>query len=454
MFPKYCRLYGFIMVSLFLGGGVAVPARANMASGVGDSTNSTGFGDTTWTAPDPPASDDPSMPGPRVAEPDRDPTWETALRTPFRVVFFPMRLLARGMELGFKQFGGGLMSPKPPSPGVKVGVGIYAGSANDVALGPTIKARDFLIPDSRFGLFAGWSITDHRRIKLTETIADRQPIGFKLLGSYDLKPNRRYFGIGNDTPESQRSYFRLEDISAEGSLLFGSAPLRQVRLVGGYSAMTAKSGWKSTPLLTEVFPPETVPGYGGSTYELQYGATGDFAMINNDVVPSLGVHLRTELRQFQGIRESDPDFNQWLFEGRGYLPVFAPRRVIAVRAAWAGVKPLAGSAEMPFYRLAHNEGTLAFAGYSARRFHDNQLAILRAEYRWELWERREWTLDAVALYELTEVAPFSSAFTWDKRHTAYGGGFRLGLSDRSNVRLDLAKGDEGLHLTIRIGNIF
>ena len=120
----------------------------------------------------------------------------------------------------------------------------------------------------------------------------------------------------------------------------------------------------------------------------------------------------------------------------------------------AGVKPLAGSAEMPFYRLAHNEGPLAFAGYSARRFHDNQLAILRAEYRWELWERREWTLDAVALYELTEVAPFSSAFTWDKRHKAYGGGFRLGLSDRSNVRLDLAKGDEGLHLTLRIGNIF
>ena len=108
MFPKYCRLYGFLMVGLFLGTGVAVPARANMASSVGDSTNSTGFGDTTWTAPDPPGSDDPSMPGPRVAEPDRDPTWETALRTPFRVVFFPMRLLARGMELGF-----GSLSPEP-----------------------------------------------------------------------------------------------------------------------------------------------------------------------------------------------------------------------------------------------------------------------------------------------------------------------------------------------------
>ncbi len=454
MRPIYSRFYGFIIVGFFLTAWIAVPARAEMAASVGDSTNSSGFGDTTWTAPDPPGSTDPSKPGPRVANPDSDPTWETALRTPFRAVFFPVRLLARGMEFGFKQFGGDLINPKPPTPGVKVGVGVYAGSANDVALGPTIKARDMIIPDSKFNLFAGWSVTDHRRIRLTETVADREPIGFKFTGKYDLKPNRRYFGIGNDTPDSQRSYFRLEETTAEGALLFGSSPLRQIRAVGGYSGMTAMSGWNGTPLLKDVFTPETAPGYGQSTYDMQYGVTGDLAALDDDVAPSLGVHGRADLRQFRGLRESDPDYNQWLFEGRGYVPVFANRRVIAVRAVWNGVDPLTGSAPMPFYRLAHNEGPLAFAGYSSRRFHDNQLALLRAEYRWELWDRREWKLDAVALYEMTEVAPFSSAFTWDKRHKAYGGGFRLGMSDRSTVRLDLAKGDEGLHLTLRIGDNF
>jgi len=392
-----------------------------------------------------------------VAEPDSDPTWETALRTPFRAVFFPMRLLARGMELGFKQFGGPLVEPaKPPSPGVKVGVGVYAGSANDVALGPVLTAHDWLIPDSRFHVFAGWSISDHRRVRLTENIADRQPIAFKFAANYDLKPNRRFYGIGNHSPESGLAFYRLEDTNVEGALTFGSEPLRQFRLVGGYSGMNAFSGWRSTPLLEDVYtaPEVQAPGYGEATYNMEYGATGDLALINNDVAPSLGVHARAEARQFRGVRQSDPDFNQWLFEGRGYLPVFAHRRVIAVRAVWAGVDPLAGSTDIPFYRLAHNEGPLAFAGYHADRYRDNQLAILHGEYRWELWDRRSWQLSAVALYEMVEVAPFSSAFTWDKRHKAYGGGLRLGMTDRSSVRLDLAKSQEGLHLTLRIGNIF
>ena len=34
----------------------------------------------------------------RVAEPDHVRTWETVLRAPFRVVFYPVRLVARGTE--------------------------------------------------------------------------------------------------------------------------------------------------------------------------------------------------------------------------------------------------------------------------------------------------------------------------------------------------------------------
>ena len=472
MSPKYCRVpgYGLIIFGLLVAGWLGTPPKvARASSNVDDSTfpaqgdsthvasataNGTGFGDTTWTAPDPPGSEDPSQPGPRVAEPDHDPGWETALRTPFRAVFFPMRLLARGMELGFKQFGDQLLEPKPPSPGVKVGLAIYAGSTNDVALGPDIKARDVLFPNSRFHLFAGWSITDHRRVRLTETIADRRPLGFRLAGNYDLKPNHRFYGIGNDTPENQLSYFRLEDTFAEAALLVGSKPLRQIRFVADYSGMNAKSGWHGTPLLEDVLLPEQAPGYAGSTFDLGFGVTGDLGLVNNDVSPSLGVHAKTELRRFRGVRDSDPDYDQWLVEGRGYVPVFAHRRVIAVKTVWAGVKPTDSSPEMPFYRLARNEGALAFEGYHAFRYYDNQLAIARAEYRWQLWDRQDWTLSAVALYELNEVAPFASAFTWDKRHHAYGGGLRLSLTDRSAVRLDLAKSTEGLHLILSMGNVF
>ena len=460
-------VFCFLLVAGWLGAPSWVSAQAviqdSVATGAFADTSRSGvqdpvrgaFGDTSWVAPDPPPPT-PPVPGPRVAPPDDqdEPGWETALRTPFRIVFFPFRLLARGMEAGFRQVGGGLVSPTPPSPGVKVGIGLYAGSTNDVALGPTISTRDVLIPDSKMSLFAGWSITDHRRLRFRGTVADRQPIGFGLRALYDLKPNRRFYGIGNNTTEGSVSYHRLEDINAEAGLLFGSSPIRQIRLVGGYSAMTSKRGWNGDPLLGDVFAPEEAPGYETSTREFLYGVTGDLGLLNHDAAPSLGVHAKAEFRRAMGLRAVDPDYDQWHLEARGYLPVFSNRRVIAVRALWAGVRPEEDSSEMPFYRLAHNEGLLKFAGYPGFRFHDRQLALARAEYRWELASRRNWALSALAFHEIGEVAPSSSAFTWDRRHKAYGGGFRLGLGDASNARLELAKADEGLHITLHIGNTF
>src|SRR5262245_37106824 len=60
------------------------------------------FGDSTWVAPYSMAQADsvPTDNGPRVAKPDHMSTGETILRFPFRAVFYPFRLLARGAESG------------------------------------------------------------------------------------------------------------------------------------------------------------------------------------------------------------------------------------------------------------------------------------------------------------------------------------------------------------------
>src|SRR5678815_2288986 len=56
------------------------------------------FGDSTWVAPTAAFEGDLETSGPRVAERDHERTWETAIRTPFRVAFLPLRLLASGIE--------------------------------------------------------------------------------------------------------------------------------------------------------------------------------------------------------------------------------------------------------------------------------------------------------------------------------------------------------------------
>ena len=60
------------------------------------------FGDSNWVAPYPVATEEltPDGTGPRVAEKNGEALGETILRAPFRVVFFPLKAVFRGLEWG------------------------------------------------------------------------------------------------------------------------------------------------------------------------------------------------------------------------------------------------------------------------------------------------------------------------------------------------------------------
>src|SRR5262245_31031237 len=90
------------------------------------------YGDTTWVAPAGVFDTDSTSAGPRVAPPDRERTWETAVRTPFRIVFLPVRLVARGLEAA-ASFVGPKVAPSEsnPKPGPRV-VPEVNGNVNDL----------------------------------------------------------------------------------------------------------------------------------------------------------------------------------------------------------------------------------------------------------------------------------------------------------------------------------
>jgi hypothetical protein len=412
------------------------------------------FGDSTWVAPNGVTEEDPSADGPRVARPDHERRWETVLRTPFRIVFLPLRFVARGAEEGVGYFGNRVMSPGPKraAKGIKVGPELDIGGITEVGAGPSITWAGFPSGDSKLHLSGTWSTIDRRRARLSERIGDRQPIGLLLRADYDYKPNLKFYGIGNETPSSNASIFLLENTAVEAALHFGASPLRQLRLVGGYSAMSPRRGYQggTSPRLEVIFPPGTLPYNHRATQELLYGATGDLAALDSARDPTIGVHARGEFRRAAGLRDGDPDFNQWLIEGRAYAPIFAKRRVLALRGVYTGVGPTGGATEMPFYRLVQTDGPLRFAGYTSHRFLDRQLLLGRIEYRWEVWR----SIRAVALYELGEVAPGAKAFTARAARWSYGGGLRYGLSDVSTLRVEVAKSIEGLQANLAIGSGF
>ena len=286
----------------------------------------TRFGDSTWVAPAEMFGSDSTTDTPRVAPPDHERRWETALRLPFRVAFFPLRLLASGLEATADYVGPRYFEPKakvPPKSGPALGPNITIGAARDIGLGPKITWAGFPTADAKLCLTGSWSANDRREVQFSEQIGERRLVGFILRGDYDYKPNRRYYGIGNSTSQTNLSHFLLASIDAEAGVHVGASPLRQLRLVGGYSSMTPGRGYKGLPLLEDVFAPSSTPYEHRTTQELWYGFGGDLAALDDDRNPSLGVHGRVDVRRATGLRSSDPDYNQWSVEGRAYIPVFA-----------------------------------------------------------------------------------------------------------------------------------
>ncbi|MEO5988068.1 MAG: BamA/TamA family outer membrane protein [Candidatus Eisenbacteria bacterium] len=396
----------------------------------------------------------PTTAGPRVASPDRERPWETALRAPFRVATFPLRLFGNGLEWGFDFVGPRLFDPKVhrPSPsGLKVAPHIALGSLTDTGIGPAISWQGFPTADSKLDLSGSWTLHDRRRVRLTERIGTGRPVGLLMRADYDYKPNRRFYGIGNETLQSDASYFLFERTNADVAVHLGGSPMRQLRIGGGYSHMSPRRGYHGTPQLEDVFAPASVPYSHQATSAVWYGVSADLAAVDEGRDPSRGAHARGELRRAAGLGSGDPDYDQWELEGRAYIPVFAKRRVIALRLVHSGVEPRSrGSAPLPFYVLAQSQGSTRFAGFTSERFRDRQLILARMEYRWAILYR----MSALALYERSQVAPRASAFRLRDSHEAYGGGLRLGLTDASAIRLELAHSTEGLHAMVSLGGDF
>ena len=149
-------------------------------------------------------------------------------------------------------------------------------------------------------------------------------MGFQLDADYDYWPNRRYYGIGNDTPEANVSYFLLAHTNAEAALRLGASPLRQLRIVGGYLGLSPGAGYNGHPLLETVFAPADAPYAQQSAQELWYGLMGDLGTIDDMRDPSSGVLARIDLRRARGLHATDPDYYQWRAEGR--VPPSCSRR--------------------------------------------------------------------------------------------------------------------------------
>lgn len=409
------------------------------------------FGDSTWVAPYPPAAADstPEGTGARVAAPDRARPVETAIRFPFRVLFYPVRLVARGAEqlVGFA-------GPRyDPSRHYTVHPAFAFSSAAGAAIGVTVSPPKiaFSRHDYAFRLKTTWSRYDSRRLRLEQWIGQRdKPVNLSIDYMYNYRPNYRFYGLGNDSKKESRATYLEEESQIELMLRYGVKTYRRFAVIGGYSHISSRRGYNGDSRKVEDAFGEVPFAHRGS--EIYYYGVGlDYSFVDDDINPSFGTHVRGHVRQNHGAHGLDLQYLSWRAEVRGYIPVFAKRRVIALRVVEVGVRHDKGE-PVPFYRLPVPSSSLEtrFSAYSSRRFRDNHLLLAHGEYRWVIWEN----LWAVALAQVGQVAPEASQLRVSDLHESYGGGLRYGLSEDATARAEVATGAEGTVFYVDVSTDF
>jgi hypothetical protein len=270
-----------------------------------------------------------------------------------------------------------------------------------------------------------------------------------LLGGWRDAPEVGFFGIGNDSPKDQRTSYELERPYASASLSF--MPTRQYWTFGGGLEVTRwsqRSGSGSFPSIETAYTPDTLPGLGGEATYVHSQASAAF-----DWRPSPGyarrggyygvtVHDYADTNSALGFRQVD-------YEAIQHFPILREAWVISLRAQAQTAFDKDGR-QIPFFMLPSLGGVSSLRGYDAWRFRDRNSLLLQGE--WRVMVNRY--LDTAVFYDAGKVGPRTSDLDLQGLHHDVGIGFRFHSIDAPVLRVDVAKGSEGLRLVVVASHVF
>jgi hypothetical protein len=229
---------------------------------------------------------------------------------------------------------------------------------------------------------------------------------FDLRFYYEKDPTDRFYGIGNETPESGESNFTLKQIYGEAKIGWNITLHLQLELMERPKFVRILHGALAPqiPYIGQLYP--GVKGLEGGTEMMNR------VMLGYDNRNSIDIPRRGGLyRLFYGVSErgflSSSSYNEIGAEARHYVPL--SDRVTLAGHTYIQLTP-AGN-EAPFWampNLGGQESLLAgvqtLRGFGAGRFTDNNLAVFNLECRTWVYER-----EIFDTHGIVELAPFIEA---------------------------------------------
>jgi len=285
-------------------------------------------------------------------------------------------------------------------------------------------------------------------VEFPHLIGDHFRFGLQSMFRDALQVN--YFGLGNDSLESNRSGYRLQANDATTYVGVSARALQLGARVGWLQPVKISSMGRDTgyPDTVALFSEREAPGLTAQPSYLH----GDLS-IGVDTRDSVGHATRGGFYQVTGSIYADQttgrnDFQRYEVDASHYIPLGYENWILALRGFAALTSTTAGH-EVPFYMMP-NLGGRNSRGFTDYRFHDRNMQSYTIESRWRVFAH----LDAAAFMDAGSVAPTIRQLRIADLKPSYGLGIRLHNDKVTIARLDFGHSVEGWRIFFRMNEPF
>ena len=249
-----------------------------------------------------------------------------------------------------------------------------------------------------------------------------------------------FYGVGADTSADARTNFRLQQVYV-GADTRARGPAATVFDLGAYyEDFTLKEGTGSTPSIGEVHTPATAPGLGDNPSFMHLTGRGAF-----DWRPAEGYARRGGAYGATYEAYLDPDdiytFDTLQVDAVQHFPILRETWVLSFRGAARTV--LRDDDVVPYFLLPSLGSGSTLRAYPSWRFRDRHSLLFSGEWR---WIPSRMFLDLALFADAGKVTSRREDLNFSDLTTDIGVGIRFHSPQQTPLRIDVAKGREGLNI--------
>jgi hypothetical protein len=270
-----------------------------------------------------------------------------------------------------------------------------------------------------------------------------------VLGGWREATQVGFYGIGPDTAKEDRTNYLFQQ--PYGSATLTVWPARRWWMFRGATELSRWSqqpGEGDAPSVETVYTPATLPGLGAKTTYLHSQGTVGFDWRESPGYSRRGgyygitLHDYTDTDKVFGFQEID-------YEAIQHLPILREAWVLSLRSLIKTALTKSGQ-QIPFFMLPSLGGGSNLRGYSSWRFRDQNSLLLQGE--WRIMVNR--FIDTAVFLDAGKVAASRSDLDFNDLRTDYGFGVRFHGPFATPLRVELARGREGVHIVFSSSSVF